>query len=1327
MEPLPYFDFTNLRQLVSDWWNCRPCKLEHVAFVKDMCALLQTAPRAAGSWNHASTHGPLKLGRFIADCVHTIRHFILPLISPQSSHVLVVSPFAGGIASSQLMVDDHAAAAEQGKLNVAVMNPGRSGLMSLSSDMLLEWRLWDIAAELIDNDVHICFLPGARLAAGIALPRSFPYAWVGDRSATWDTVGALVLLEIIDKVEVDSLISGGRVLFLNVLCMNNVCLHLGGFYAAPGGDEETWKTVLDYVDEIRRESRHAKVALLADGNVHFTGLVTHEEACGCLHCRQIPADRRIQSCCENSGMLIRNDGNPTHISGSVIDVVLTPFDLPCDCWTGLRRVGESDHFPVFAQFSFGLVLDSTCQLGRVLWSTEDVWEEALAAVAVELQEVSEAISEILEDSSFRPSQYGGSASKAFRRNIIDGAAWARNFLYVLAGHCAAAIVVMKPKPTLSKSWLLARPTDFDSYPEFKHAVNQRSWAEQQQATRKFLVLRETNPSLASGWISKAIASNTESSILLVSQETGRPLRAHEMASAVMSDLQEKVHVSGASGAPESMKSSRAIARIRANGGFQHASQGSRDRDSSLINPEVPFEIINDIIDSFPSSKRWLHGTAAALKANCAQGRSLTWSLVNLALWVGLTSTFWSLRLIRPIRKSGPQVVRRLVNLRPVSFGSDLAQVLDAVWVRQNKSLIEAFCGPGQLGGRSDPASAILAIVMLCQLREAQGAATYLAIADLQAAFDLADIPTMLLNIFKAGVMGCWWLLMDDILGLDQQVVCLHGFLSAIFSLGQGTAQGRRFSSFLFNAFAVNLSDAIKTVVPHGTCALWPPFAYQALVDADKIKPAESLDAPPSCVDEWRDAIDCIRRSFHIDSSPWAATVRLAASLLSDMPKLADRLLVLDYLGRFRVGPVQYIDDTTMPCPSVGAVAAVIGDTPSSACEQFSSSTGSKINRKPGKTTVMAMYGSPPPAPDVVGSEATPTHTCLGFLLDENLSMEPMLSAVVAQANQSLTTFCNAATCAGVPIPAIAAEIPARIVPIVKYRAPFLLLAPNFEKVLNDAQHKWALEVLGCERSTNLKRALIISQLGWASRLASTVIEEAIVAYARIQCLPADHPAAVIMQASEETTYPTWALVVRQHMERLRTFGWILPITEHAAFAPCILMATGDPAYRKQLVRKYRQTVVSPVVRAYDEFWRQTELTSFNEGLQVGHNELVYPVGYKSSALPWTLASVDLGHHTLAAVRTWLLVRCTGKWPPTRHLPTCPTFRDFCPWCGCALVSVSHALCECPQTANSRAALLGPQAAVLSTREVVQIIFNLEAPTSELQAYIYFVSEVLAKS
>ena len=213
--------------------------------------------------------------------------------------------------------------------------------------------------------------------------------------------------------------------------------------------------------------------------------------------------------------------------------------------------------------------------------------------------------------------------------------------------------------------------------------------------------------------------------------------------------------------------------------------------------------------------------------------------------MGITSTHWSLRKIDPIRKAGPKIVRNMVNLRPVSFGTDMAQVQDALWMSRNGKLLERFCGPGQVGGIADPTSLVLALVILSQLREHQGLPTYIALTDLKWGFDLASIDGMLLASFSVGVNGTDWLLLDDILDQDKRVLEMHGILSAVFVLGCGTAQGRRFSVHTFNGLMKIFADDLQHAVVGGTCAVAPSFAREVLLAAAHAVPASATDAEPS--------------------------------------------------------------------------------------------------------------------------------------------------------------------------------------------------------------------------------------------------------------------------------------------------------------------------------------------------------------------------------------------------------------------------------------------------------------------------------------------------
>eukprot|EP00959_Pyramimonas_sp_CCMP1952_P102589 2145900-Pyramimonas_sp.AAC.1 len=54
---------------------------------------------------------------------------------------------------------------------------------------------------------------------------------------------------------------------------------------------------------------------------------------------------------------------------------------------------------------------------------------------------------------------------------------------------------------------------------------------------------------------------------------------------------------------------------------------------------------------------------------------------------------------------------------------------------------------------------------------------------------------------------------------DAQYIALRGQVSSIFSLGGGTAQGRRFSAGVFNAQRKWLAEEVYRVLP-GSYAAW---------------------------------------------------------------------------------------------------------------------------------------------------------------------------------------------------------------------------------------------------------------------------------------------------------------------------------------------------------------------------------------------------------------------------------------------------------------------------------------------------------------------------
>ena len=187
---------------------------------------------------------------------------------------------------------------------------------------------------------------------------------------------------------------------------------------------------------------------------------------------------------------------------------------------------------------------------------------------------------------------------------------------------------------------------------------------------------------------------------------------------------------------------RFVSGIRRNGA-QSSCPSSR---ISLSMARYSMDEVDAVLDSFKAGRHCLQGCYAALRSPCRPARLLVAALVNLSRHMCLTSSLWSIRRFSLIRKSGPPVVRNSMHLRPISISSDMAQVQDALWLSRVSVLIDEYCGPAQVGGVSDPISLVIALVLLCQLRDHQGLPTYLALTDLQWAFDTASIDGMLFHI-----------------------------------------------------------------------------------------------------------------------------------------------------------------------------------------------------------------------------------------------------------------------------------------------------------------------------------------------------------------------------------------------------------------------------------------------------------------------------------------------------------------------------------------------------------------------------------------------------
>ena len=307
-----------------------------------------------------------------------------------------------------------------------------------------------IMDSLSTHGVMLCFMPGARFPPGSVFPEGAQYFWLGQRTTSWASIGCLVSVDIARSVEVLQLTDDPRFLWILILGPASVKVVVGGFYAAPGGDENTWEAALLQFHALVDSGCYSDVLLVCDGNVHFRSAVRHEQPCDCRHCCQSAVDRRIEAKMLATGLNVLNDGLPTHESGYVLDLVLglsgsaTSFTLP-------QFIAGSDHKMVVAQSSFRVTADLSFGLNTVSWSHSESWREGLNHIDQLLRHSGEVV-----DSVFIEIQTCSDVPKKRKRALLEAAAWIRvywDIAFLLSKFQQPAVpaeqrrTVMKPRLT----------------------------------------------------------------------------------------------------------------------------------------------------------------------------------------------------------------------------------------------------------------------------------------------------------------------------------------------------------------------------------------------------------------------------------------------------------------------------------------------------------------------------------------------------------------------------------------------------------------------------------------------------------------------------------------------------------------------------------------------------------------------------------------------------------------------------------------------------------------------------------------------------------------
>ena len=522
--------------LLHTWLQGNPRPLEVAAAMKDMECLLEISPKVPVTYALPSGEAQ-NLITVVRDLVTFLGKHALPLIKAlPSTHLPIVSPYAGGITekdSSKVrfrtwLTDE---------VQLATLNPGRTGMSALGTNALLTWRLWAIDIALSEAGVHFCVVPGARLPPGVQLPEGYHYSWFGARSTSWDTVGVLIHLDIEGACTLIDDIGNPRLLWFRILGKDSV-LVVGAFYGPPGGDLAFWQQLVKEFLQLSARFPGARFILLGDGNIHLNYLVDHNPECVCLHCRQGVIDREVERLLDAAHLRAFNPPVPTHTSGTIVDLV---FGVRSDLLVvevNAEDSFQSDHAFVKSRIRHDVAITSSANLGRVSWASQADWENGLDSIGYCTQQLTTAVDDLLQCVALRPRAFGGTAGQKQRRGLLDMAAWARDVLYVTVGHCCAAVTCRnKVDAVAHKNAIVTRSlTAYQDHTDFKVAAEQAARHQQSRTLNHYRQLRERNQGLAEKFMSQVLKASDCFTIALVDTATGDPLTGQQTVDAVVDDL-----------------------------------------------------------------------------------------------------------------------------------------------------------------------------------------------------------------------------------------------------------------------------------------------------------------------------------------------------------------------------------------------------------------------------------------------------------------------------------------------------------------------------------------------------------------------------------------------------------------------------------------------------------------------------------------------------------------------------------------------------------------------------------------------------------------------
>eukprot|EP00439_Symbiodinium_sp_Y106_P065296 s2170_g10.t1 len=175
----------------------------------------------------------------------------------------------------------------------------------------------------------------------------------------------------------------------------------------------------------------------------------------------------------------------------------------------------------------------------------------------------------------------------------------------------------------------------------------------------------------------------------------------------------------------------------------------------------------------------------------------------------IVPTAWRSAVVAPLHKGG--AADQFTNYRPISLLRSCQKIFERLVLKRLLPHIDPLLDESQAGFRWGAEEQIYALTEMLRLRA--GRRTFCAFVDVRKAFHVAWRDAVLLKLASAGVTGCLWSVIADLITNTTARVSVNGSFSEPWSEQAGVGSGSVLGPLFFNLLFDSVAEAVRAACP----------------------------------------------------------------------------------------------------------------------------------------------------------------------------------------------------------------------------------------------------------------------------------------------------------------------------------------------------------------------------------------------------------------------------------------------------------------------------------------------------------------------------------